>query len=98
MYSEQALTKPAPAIGYVRAVIGLGQGLALYYLYRQAALREWPATDAYAFAPLLLNTIYLPLIALLGIGAMRLRTLLAFVFVAGVAMAALAYYDIWRTA
>ena len=96
MQDEQVLTKPGRTLGIIRASIGLLQELALYFLFRQAAVKAWPATDAFVFVPLLLVAGYVPLIALLGAGAMRLRTLLPYLVLAAATIAALGYYDVWR--
>jgi hypothetical protein len=60
-----------------RLVIGLGQGIALHLLYLAAENGDWPATHGMVFAPLLLDAWFVPVILLLGLGNMRLRTLVA---------------------
>jgi len=79
-----------------RLLIGLIQGLALYLLYYAYDHKAWPATDPRLFAPLALVFLYLPLLALQGIGNLRKRTLLSWVVVATAIAAGFAFYDVWH--
>ena len=78
-----------------RLLIGLAQGAALYLLYRAFDAQSWPATDGLVFAPLLLVSLYVPLLLIQGLGEMRLITLLIWAALAAAILAALAWYDIW---
>jgi hypothetical protein len=80
----------------IRLIIGLAQGLALYLLYSAFDAKVWPATSGAAFAPLLMVSLFIPLLLTQSVGNLRLRTLILWAAVATVLIAALAWYDIWR--
>lgn len=86
------------AIALARLAIGLLQGVALYWLFRwtQGGQRLWPATDPALFGPLLIVSLYLPLVLLAGVGRLRLLTLGIWTTVAAIALALLAWHDITR--
>jgi hypothetical protein len=50
----------ASAMPWVRAGIGLLQGLALFALTQASEQHVWPATDGLLFAPLLTLAIFVP--------------------------------------
>lgn len=79
-----------------RLALGLGQGLALYGLYRATDGFSWPANDPRTFAPLLLIALYIPLLASQALGAMRLPTLALWIAVATLLMAWVGWYDRFR--
>jgi hypothetical protein len=79
-----------------RLIVGLGQGLALYLLYSAYDAKVWPATSGYVFAPLVLVALFVPMIAIVGAGNLRTRTLIVWLAAAAALIAALAWYDIWR--
>ena len=81
--------------GY-RFALGLLQGGALSLLYLAYEERSWPATNGALFAPLLLVALLVPLLVIQSLRSLRLRTLIGWTVVATAAIAALAYYDIWR--
>jgi hypothetical protein len=39
-----------PSLALTRTVIGILQGIFLYWLYHATEAKSWPATDPYAFA------------------------------------------------
>ena len=95
----------------IRLVIGLLQGLGLFWLHRSAEARwglcsamnesrcpqmSWPATEPLLFGPLLLVIAFLPLVLLAGVGRLRPLTLAVWTVVAGVALALLGLHDIAR--
>lgn len=84
------------SLGRARLIIGLGQGLALYLLYRAGDAHVWPANLPLLFAPLALIAFFVPLIAIEGLGAMRRRTLILWIAAAAIAIAGLGFYDRWR--
>ena len=59
------------SIPMARIALGFGQGVALFALYQSFDHRLWPATNAYVFIPLVLLAVFLPLVALIGIGNIR---------------------------
>ena len=91
-----------------RLGIGLLQGLLSWRLWEasqraaspgQAAAAlapSWAAAHPMSFAALTLCTAFLPLVALAQVGSMRARRLVAYLALAGAALAALCAYDIWR--
>lgn len=83
-------------LAWFRLAVGLAQGLALYLLYSAYDARVWPASHSAAFAPLLLLALFLPVIAMLGAGNLRVRTLTIWLAAATMLIAVLAWYDIWR--
>jgi hypothetical protein len=100
-YPADSNTLPAPAsprTGARRIVLGLLQGLFLFLLYRAAREHVWPATSPLLFAPMLLAGLYVPLIAISGLGQMDRRRLALWVGSAAVLLAGLACYDAWRVA
>ena len=87
-------------VAIARLVIGLVQGVALWALYRAdqgtGGQSVWPATVPTLFAPLLLITLYLPIVLLAGVGRMRVRTLAIWAVVAAAALGLLALHDVAR--
>lgn len=79
-----------------RIAIGLVQGLVLYLLYRAGKELLWPATMPLLFVPLLMVSIFAPVLAISGLGQMPRRRLLQWVMLAAAVIAALAFYDAWR--
>lgn len=87
----------SPNLKYSRLAVGMMQGGLLYGLYKAyEPARTWPATDGFAFAPILAIAWYVPLIALLALGAMRTRTLLAWSTAVAAALMSLAWHDVAR--
>jgi hypothetical protein len=86
------------SILFARLGVGLLQGLALYLLYAALDSHAWPATDGFVFAPLLFLAVFPPLILLLGVGNLRVATLIVWTALVAVVAAALAWYGIWRAA
>ncbi len=90
---DSGLSKP---VATARLVIGFLQGLALYLLYHAAQDKIWPWTDRLLYAPLLLVTLFLPLVLLFGIGVLRRRALAAWAGVALMILIGLALHDAIR--
>lgn len=85
------------ALGAIRIGIGVAQGLGLFWLHRASdGTATWPATQPLLFGPLLLVVGFLPVMLLAGVGRLRLRTLLIWAAIAGVALALLGLHDIAR--
>jgi len=76
-----------------RLSIGLIQGIWLSYLQEAAFDKFWPETNGYIFVPLLTVGIFVPIIAISGLGNLRLRILLIWLGLASVLCAALGFYD-----
>lgn len=84
------------ALRATRLVAGLLQGLVLYLLYLAADSHNWPANDPYWMAPLVMVSIFVPLLFMQGVGTMRTRTLAIWCGVVAVTLALLAWFDVWR--
>lgn len=94
------------ATGVARLAVGLVQGLLLAWLIHAASgaapaadgevARQWPATQPHLYGPLILMVGYLPPVLLAGIGRLRLMTLIAWGFGAGLLLAFLGWSDIAR--
>lgn len=79
-----------------RLILGLAQGLALYLLYSAFDHKSWPASAPDIFAPLIMVALFVPLVALQGLGNLRLKTLLIWTAAASAILAGLAFYDVWH--
>ncbi|WP_342237992.1 DUF4153 domain-containing protein [Inquilinus sp. OTU3971] len=84
------------SIGAARLLIGLLQGVVLYLLWRVAEDRVWATLIRPQFAAAALATAYVPLIALVGLGSVRLRTLLIWAAAAALVLAGLGVHDATR--
>ena len=84
---------PTPLI---RLGVGLLQGLALLTLNQASEQKIWPATDGLVFAPLVVISIFVPLIVISALGHLRLRILVVWAVVATLLCVGLAAYDIFR--
>ena len=82
------------AIAGARLTIGLGQGAALYLLSETQAQKVWPADTPTVYAALLLVFVFCPLIAIGGLGRIRLVPLAAWTAVGAVVLAVFAWHDI----
>lgn len=89
---------PTHRMAAVRLSIGLMQGIALLLMHWSARATLWPATDEALFEPLLMVVVFLPLLALAGVGNLRLRTLVLWLGVATIFCAGLGWYWIFRHA
>jgi hypothetical protein len=89
-------TEDMRTVAVGRLVIGLLQGVALYLLWRFADEPIWLAELRPLFAAAALVTVYGPLIALVGLGSLRLRTFLAWTIVAALVLAGLGVHDAGR--
>jgi hypothetical protein len=78
-----------------RLAIGLGQGLILYLLYRVAEDNSGPATRNMIFIPLLLVSLFAPIVLSLSLGAMPWRKALVWVGIASAVVALLGFCDAW---
>jgi hypothetical protein len=94
---DDALSSRATTeIGVARLIVGLAQGLALYFLYSAMEDHTWPSEDGLVFAPLAFLAAYVPLIVILSIGNLRIVTLIVWSVLAAGIVAGLAWYDIWH--
>lgn len=89
-------TEDTQTIAIGRLVIGLLQGVALYLLWRVAGEPIWVAQLRPLFAAMALVIVYVPLIALVGLGSLRLSTFLAWTIVAALVLAGLGVHDAGR--
>jgi len=73
--AEEEAGRARPRLAAARLALGLGQGLALYLLWRAIATGTWPATDRTTLAASMAIAAFLPVVLLVGMGRMRSRTL-----------------------
>ena len=96
--TEQASAKSQAWLGWSRIAIGLGQGLALYALSEVREAEVWPATAPELFAALSLIALFVPLILIGGLGALRRITVLIWTLAAALMLGGLGWYDVARGA
>ncbi|MEI9885561.1 MAG: DUF4153 domain-containing protein [Rhizomicrobium sp.] len=84
------------ALAVRRLIAGALQGIVLYLLYLSTEPKTWPASDPYWMAPLLMVSVFVPLLYIQAAGTMRARTLAIWTAAAMALLAGLAWYDIWR--
>lgn len=82
--------------GPARAVIGLAQGVALYFLFDAYQNKIWPATDGTIFAALCTAAIFVPLIVVSALTHLRLGLLIRWALAVTLICTALAWYDAYR--
>jgi hypothetical protein len=87
-----------PDVAPVRLLIGLLQGILLYWLYRAGQDHGWPATLPLLFVPLLLVALIAPVILGSSLGHMAGRRALLWSGSAAAITAALGVHDAWRNA
>ena len=80
----------------IRLGVGLLQGATLLTLYQAFTQKIWPATDGLVFAPLVVISIFVPLIVISALDHLRWRVLVTWAVVATLLCAGLAAYDIFR--
>jgi len=79
-----------------RLAIGLLQGIALYILYSAFEDKTWLAHNGLVFAPLLLVSLFIPLLIAQALGNLRSLTLILWALLAATVVAGFAAYDIWH--
>ena len=91
---ESAVTR-----GYAAARLGIGlvQGVSLYLLYESGETRSWLGNHGCLFAPLLLVVSLIPFLLISALGHLRQKTAAIWLFSATVIVAALGFYDRWRS-
>lgn len=83
-------------VARLRLLTGLLQGLLLYFLYWSLKNASWPASSAYIYAPLLLISLFVPILFISGLGHLESRRMWIWMVVAIIIAAVLGVYDIWR--
>jgi hypothetical protein len=95
MAEEAAEQRPASRrLAASRLAIGFGQGVLLFLLSEAQKQKVWPADAPAAYAALLLVFIFVPVIAIGGLGRLRLIPLAAWMLVAAIVLAVFAWHDI----
>lgn len=93
---EYPVSDDSAWVGPARAVIGLAQGAALYFLFDAYQSKAWPATDGTTFAALCTAAIFVPLIVVSALTHLRLGQLICWALAVTLICAGLAWYDIYR--
>ena len=81
-----------------RLVIGLLQGLILYFIYQAGENKIWHACNSSLFAALLLVMTVNPVLLISALGHVPMRTLWRWLIPAAAVLALLGFYDIWSNA
>jgi hypothetical protein len=81
-----------------RLLIGLVQGLLLYFLYHALTSHSWPSAQGMIFAPLLLAGVLVPPLLITSLGHLKQRQVVVWTLLATVLLAGLAMHDIGRAA
>lgn len=81
-----------------RLVIGLLQGLILYFIYQAGENKIWHAGNSSLFAALLLVMTVNPVLLISALGHVPMRTLWRWLIPAAAVLALLGFYDIWSNA
>lgn len=89
------MAEKLPSIAVARVAVGIAQGIALFLLYHASDSKSWPATDGHVFAPLLVVSLFVPLLLVTGLGNLRPFALAIWIVVATALCVGLAYYDIY---
>src|SRR3569832_1281900 len=79
-----------------RLIVGLEQGVVLYLLYLAIDKHAWPSTNAYVMAPLMMVSVFVPLLFIQAFGLVCLCMLLCWTVAATALLALLGWLDIWR--
>jgi hypothetical protein len=96
MTAQKGTTMPARSLALTRTLIGLLQGGFLYLLYNAVETKSFPATDPYAFAVMTTASCAVPLLAVIGLGNLRLRTLVSWLAVATLLCGGIAAHGVYR--
>ncbi|SNS96666.1 protein of unknown function [Noviherbaspirillum humi] len=98
--ADQEAPLPESAVtareGWLRLLTGGLQGLLLYVLYFSATSDWWSPANQILFAPLLLVSLFAPILLIVSLGHLRRRPASIWLAIAAVIIASLGVYDIWR--
>jgi Domain of unknown function (DUF4153) len=81
-----------------RLVIGLLQGLILYFIYQAGENKIWHVGNSSLFAALLLVMTITPVLLISALGHVPMRTLWRWLLPAAAVLALLGFYDLWSNA
>lgn len=84
------------SLALTRAVIGLLQGVFLWLLYQAVETQSWPATDPSALAAMAIAGSAVPLLAIIGLGNLRPRTLGPWLVAATLICIGIAAHGVYR--
>jgi len=82
--------------GRLRVGIGIVQGVLLYALYASWTAKSGIVTNPMLFIPALMLAVFLPIIAVSGIGHLSRRNVLIWLAALAVVLCGLGVYDAWR--
>jgi hypothetical protein len=94
--SEKMHAEVGRPVALARLLIGLGQGILLYALYRAVQANVWPATQPWLLAPLLMLGLFVPAVLITGLGNLNRRQLAIWTASVALILAGLAWHDTWR--
>ncbi len=83
-------------VARLRLLVGLLQGIVLYFLYLSLKNATWPVTSPYLFAPLLLIFLFVPVLFISGFGHLETRRMWLWMLTVAIIVSVLGVYDIWR--
>lgn len=102
MEFQDRIAVPSPAsgvagsVGALRLVVGLAQGIYLYFLLDAAQAHGWPATVPMLFTPLVLMGLFKPPVVVSALGYLSRRQLQLWAGAIALLVAALGVYAVWR--
>jgi Domain of unknown function (DUF4153) len=82
----------------MRLLIGLIQGLILYFLYYARVNQAWPASEPPIFSALVLFFFFVPILLISGLGHLQKKTLILWLLIGGIVAIGLGIHDSWRNA
>ncbi|WP_419420903.1 DUF4153 domain-containing protein [Legionella sp. D16C41] len=80
-----------------RCIIGIFQGTILYFLFTVSQNKiQWPASEPFIFLPMLMVTVFVPLLIIQGIASIRFKTIIIANLLIALTIVGIADYAIYR--
>ena len=83
-------------VGRQRLAVGFLQGVILYFLYHASKSNAWPSTEQFLFAPLLLVSLFVPVLFISSLGHLDPRRTAFWLLLSLMIIGGLGFYDVWR--
>ncbi len=83
-------------VGIQRLTVGFLQGVIVYLLYQASKSDPWTATLQFLFSPLLLVSIFVPILFISSLGHLDRRRTVFWLLLSVVIIGGLGLYDVWR--